>query len=174
MSTLPLPSFNPFTFANRLKAAGVPEKQAVAEAELLHDVLAQQTQAVSSLENQVKTLAVDTKRDAELLATKGDLADVRNVLKEDIAAVRSELKEDIAAVRSELKEDIAVVRSELKEDIAVVRSELAEARSELKGDIADIRGDIKVLYWMFGALIAGLFAVAATLAPAALRLYFGG
>jgi len=156
MSTLPLPSFNPFTFANRLKAAGVPEKQAVAEAELLHDVLAQQTQAVSSLENQVKTLAVDTKRDAELLATKGDLVDVRNVLKEDIAAVRSELKEDIAAVRSELKEDIAAVRS------------------ELKGDIADIRGDIKVLYWMFGALIAGLFAVAATLAPAALRLYFGG
>jgi len=140
MSTLSLPSFNPFTFANRLKAAGVPEKQAVAEAELLHDVLAQQTQAVSVLENQVQTLAADAKRDAALLATKGDITEVRS---------------EIAEVRSALKSDIA------------------EVRSELKGDIAELRGDIKVLYWMFGALIAGLFAVAATLAPAALRLYFG-
>jgi len=152
MSTLTLSSFNPFTFANRLKAAGVPEKQAVAEAELLHDVLSQQTQAVSTLENQVKTLAADTKRDAELLATKGDLAEVRS----ELAEVRSELKGDIAELRSELKGDIA------------------ELRGELKGDIAEVRGDIKVLYWMFGALIAGLFAVAATLAPAALRLYVGG
>jgi len=57
MSTLALPSFNPFTFANRLKATGVPEKQAVAEAELLHDVLAQQ------------------------MATKADIAELRSDIK---------------------------------------------------------------------------------------------
>jgi len=106
MSTLTIPSFNPFTFANRLKDAGVPEKQAVAEAELLHDVLSQQTQAVSALENQVKTLAADTKRDAALLATKGDVTGVGNELRTEISEVRSELgqvREDVVALRGDVK-----------------------------------------------------------------------
>jgi len=103
MSTLAMPSFNPFTFANRLKAAGVPEKQAVAEAELLHDVLAQQTQAVSALENQVKTLAADTKRDAEQMATKGDIAESRADVKAEIAELRGEVKRDVAELRGDVK-----------------------------------------------------------------------
>jgi len=88
MSTLAMPAFNPFTFANKLKEAGVPEKQAVAEAELLHDVLAQQVQTVSALENQIKALTADTKRDAEQMATKGDVADVRG----EVIAVRGDIK----------------------------------------------------------------------------------
>jgi len=74
MTTLTLPTFNPITFAKRLKEVGVPDKQAELEAEVLHETLTQQTQAVSALENQVKTLAAEAKRDAGDRATKGDVA----------------------------------------------------------------------------------------------------
>jgi len=88
MTTLALPVFNPLKFANRLKDAGIPEKQAEAEAEVLHEALAVQAQAVSELEQQVKTLASDAKRNAEQMATKADIADVRT----DIAKVRGDIK----------------------------------------------------------------------------------
>jgi len=81
MTTLALPAFNPLKFANRLKEAGIPEKQAEAEAEVLHEALAVQAQAVSELEKQVKTLASDAKRDAGQMATKTDIAEVRGDIK---------------------------------------------------------------------------------------------
>jgi len=74
MSTVAVPGFNPFTFANRLKEAGVPEQQAAAEAEALHDAFIAQTQAVSALESKVMTLEGNAKRDAEHMATKADIA----------------------------------------------------------------------------------------------------
>jgi len=123
MTTLALPVFNPLKFANRLKEAGIPEKQAEAEAEVLHEALAVQAQAVSELEKQVKTLASDAKRDAEQMATKADIA---------------------------------------------------ELRASTKTDIAEVRGDIKLLRWMLGILIAGVFAIAAAVVPLALKAYFGG
>jgi len=123
MSTLALPVFNPMKFANRLKEAGIPEKQAEAEAEVLHEALVVQAQAVSELEKQVKTLASDAKRDAEQMATKADIA---------------------------------------------------ELRASTKTDIAEVRGDIKLLRWMLGILIAGVFAIAAAVVPLALKAYFGG
>jgi len=49
MTSLTLPIFNPLTFANRLKEVGVPDQQAEAEAEILHEALAQQVQMVSAL-----------------------------------------------------------------------------------------------------------------------------
>jgi len=143
MSTLAMPSFNPFTFANRLKAAGVPEKQAVAEAELLHDVLAQQTQAVSALENQVKTLAADTKRDAEQMATKGDIAESRADVKAEIAELRGEVKADVA-----------------------------ELRGEVKRDVAELRGDVKLLYWMMGVVAAGTALIMAGMVSLIIKAYF--
>jgi len=103
MSTLALPVFNPLKFANRLKEAGIPEKQAEAEAEVLHEALAVQAQAVSELEKQVKTLASDAKRDAGQMATKADIADLRASSKADIAELRASTKTDIAEVRGDIK-----------------------------------------------------------------------
>jgi len=154
MSTLAMPSFNPFTFANRLKAAGVPEKQAVAEAELLHDVLAQQTQAVSVLENQVKTLAADTKRDAEQMATKGDIAESRADVKTEIAELRADVKAEIAELRGEVKRDVA------------------ELRGEVKRDVAELRGDVKLLYWMMGVVAAGTALIMAGMVSLIIKAYF--
>jgi len=68
----------------------------------------------------------------EELATKYDLLQVRNELKEEIAQVRSELKEEIVQVRSELKEDMAQVQSELKEDMAGFRLEMEKRFNEME------------------------------------------
>jgi len=95
MNTSALPTFNPLKFANTLKAAGVSEQQAEAEAEALHDVLAAQAQAVATLENKLTALEENSKRDAGLMATKADIA---LVLKE-IALVHKELDAKIALAR---------------------------------------------------------------------------
>jgi len=120
-------TFNPLQFANQLKEAGVPGKQAEAQAEALREAFMQQGQAVSALEDQVKILSTETRHDASLMATKGDLVEVKADLKREIADVKAELKGDIADVKA-----------------------------ELKNDIADVRSDIKLLKWMMGFLLAGI------------------
>jgi len=83
-------TFNPLQFANRLKEAGIPDKQA--EAEALREAFVQQAQAVSSLADQVRTLASDTRHDVGGMATKEDLAAAKTELKDDIADVRSDVR----------------------------------------------------------------------------------
>jgi hypothetical protein len=65
-------TFDTLKFANRLKAAGVPEKQAEAEAEVLAEVL-----AVSLKE----------------LATKGDLKLLEASLRQQMAEMRQQMAE---------------------------------------------------------------------------------
>jgi len=77
MTSLSAPMFNPFAFAKRLKDVGVPDQQAEAEAEVLHEALAQQVQMVSALESEVAVLKENAKRDAEQMATRADIALVR-------------------------------------------------------------------------------------------------
>ena len=67
--------FNTLKYANTLKAAGVPDKQAEAEAEALSEILS----------SNIKELA-----------TKEGLATVEAALKKDLSNVESVLKADIA------------------------------------------------------------------------------
>ena len=82
MATL---TFDKLAYVDRLKAAGVGEREARALAEGLDQAL------------------------REEVATKSDIAAVKT----DLAAVKAELKADIAALRTELKGGIAAVRTEL-------------------------------------------------------------
>ncbi len=132
MATL---TFDKLAYVDRLKAAGVGEREARALAEGLDQALREE---------------VATKTD--IAAVRSDLAAVKSELAADIATVRAELKADIAAVRAELKGDIAAVRTELKADIAAVRT-------ELKGDIAAIRTELAavkhdMLRWIVGMAFA--------------------
>jgi len=95
MTSLTAPMFNPFAFAKRLKDVGVPDQQAEAEAEVLHEALAQQVQMMSALESEVAVLKENAKRDAEQMASKADIA----VLKSDIALLRAELGAKITIAR---------------------------------------------------------------------------
>jgi len=130
MTTMTMPGFNPLRFAARLKEAGVPDRQAEAEAEVLHEALAQQAQIVSALDSKVTALKDSAKRDAEQMATKGDIAAVKS----DIDAV----KEDVGLVKS----DIALLDAK----IALVRQEIAIARRD-------------TIIWLGGMLVVGFSTV---------------
>jgi hypothetical protein len=96
-------TFDKLAYVDRLKAAGVGEREARALAEGLDQAL------------------------REEVATKTDVAAVNDHL----ATVKAELKADIAALRTELKGDIAALRAELKDDIATVRTELAAVKHDM-------------------------------------------
>jgi hypothetical protein len=96
-------TFDKLAYVDRLKAAGMGEREARALAEGLDQAL------------------------REEVATKTDVAAVNDHL----ATVKADLKADIAALRTELKGDIAALRAELKDDIATVRTELAAVKHDM-------------------------------------------
>ena len=121
MATL---TFDKLAYVDRLKAAGVGEREARALAEGLDQAL------------------------REEVATKSDLAAVKTDLAADIAAVKAELAADIAAVRTDLSAEIAAVRT----DVAAVRTELAAGDHRLQVEIQTAKHD--VLRWMVGMAFA--------------------
>lgn len=136
MATL---TFDKLAYVDRLKAAGMGEREARALADGLDQAL------------------------REEVATRTDLAAVRTDLAADIAAVRTDLAADIAAVRTDLAADIAAVRTDLAADIAAVRTDLAAVKHELQVEIQTVRHGFQVelqmvkhdmLRWMVGVAFA--------------------
>jgi hypothetical protein len=89
-------TFDKLAYVDRLKGAGMDERQARALADGLDQAL------------------------REEVATRTDIAAVGT----ELAALRHELKGEIAAVRQELKGEIAAVRHELKGDIGSAKHDL--------------------------------------------------
>ncbi len=125
MATL---TFDKLAYVDRLKAAGMGEREARALAEGLDQAL------------------------REEVATKTDLAAVKTELAADIAAVRTELAADIAAVRTELAAEIAAVRTELAADIAALRREVAVDIAAVKHDM--LRWMVGVAFAQVGLTVA--------------------
>ena len=125
-------TFNPLAVARDLKAAGIEANHAEAIAEGMRE-------------------AADAAAGADRgdLATKADLAGVRDELRAEIAGVRAE----IAGVRDELRAEIAGVRDEL-------RAEIAELRTANRADLETLRSELR---WILGFLAALIFAMAAKL-----------
>lgn len=89
-------TFDKLAYVDRLKAAGMGEREARALADGLDQAL------------------------REEVATRTDLAAVRTDLAADIAAVRTDLTADIAAVRT----DLAAVKHELQVEIQTVKHDM--------------------------------------------------
>jgi galactitol-specific phosphotransferase system IIC component len=104
-------TFDKLAYVDRLKAAGMGEREARALAEGLDQAL------------------------REEVATKSDLASVKTDLAADIAAVRTGLSTEITAVRTGLSAEIAAVTTELSADIAAVRTELSADIAAVKHDM---------------------------------------
>ena len=118
-------TFNPLAVARDLKAAGIEANHAEAIAEGMREAA-----------------------DAAAGADRGDLA-----TKADLAGVRDELRAEIAGVRDELRADLAGVRDEL-------RAEIAELRTANRADLETLRSELR---WILGFLAALIFAMAAKL-----------
>ncbi|MBO9202644.1 MULTISPECIES: hypothetical protein [Niastella] len=71
----------------------------------------------------------------QLLATKDDIAALRNATKDDIAALRNATKDDIAALRDATKDDIAALRDATKDDIAALRDATKDEMRKWKDDL---------------------------------------
>jgi len=86
------------------------------------------------------------------VATKQDLHQLRQELREETSQLRQEMrgeitatKQDIQQLRQELKGEIAQLRQEMKEEISQLRQEMTQVRQELKGEIAQLREEIGLL-----------------------------
>jgi hypothetical protein len=126
MKEVPMLAFDTLQYANKLKAAGVPESQAEVQAQAMAEIA---------------TAASRDESLAKWVASKEDLANVRTELKEDIASVKLELKEDIAA----LDMKIASVRSDLKEDIASVREGMVRMEARLENKMSKL--EVRLITW---------------------------
>ena len=101
-------------------------------------------QAVVKSEEKADAKFVSQTRFHELdknVATRGDMAELRNELRGDMAELRNELRGDMAELRNEL------------------RAEMAELRAE----IAELRREIKFTNRIGVGLLAGIFILAAKL-----------
>ena len=152
---MPVATFDTLKFSKALREAGVPEKQADAEAAVLSDVFAVNLRELvtkDDLKSELK-LTKDELR-AEIKGVrdelKGDIKGVRDELKGDIKSVRDELKGDIKSVRDELKGDIKGVRDELKHDMALMDQRLNAKIDQLA---AKQNSDFTMVKWMLGALV---------------------
>ena len=104
MATL---TFDKLAYVDRLKAAGIGEREARALAEGLDQAL------------------------REEVATKTDLAAVKTELSVDIAAVKTELSAKIAAVKTELSVEIATVDTRLTTVEHKLRVEIQTAKHDV-------------------------------------------
>lgn len=128
-------TFDTLKFVEKLRAAGVSEAQAKAEAEALVSVLAE------AIEQQ--------------LATKEDIRGV----KADIATLEKTLKADIATLEKTLKADMATLDKTLKADMATRDGEVKAGFKEVKADIILLKRDTYVIKWMMGMVLASVISL---------------
>ncbi len=126
--------FDTLKTSKHLQAAGFEQEQAEALTEEFKFVVESNFAKLSTKE-QISGLETSLNEKLEQKATKEDIQNVRNEIKD----VKDELKEDIQNVRDEIKD----VKDELKEDIQNVRDEIKDVKDELKEDIQNVRNEIK-------------------------------
>ena len=135
-------AFDTLRFSQRLTEAGLAPSQAAgaaaATAEAMGDLVAQ-------------------------LATKNDLAMLRQEMNGAFAAFRQEIKAENAAFRQEVRAEITAQRQEAKGDAAALRHEVAL-------DIAGMRRDMERLELRMTVKLGTMMAGAVALTAALVRL----
>ena len=91
-------NFDSLKYFEMFLQAGATEQYAKAHVNIMQEIVTQQNESI-----------------LKDLATKQNLADLRQELKQDISDLRQELKQDISDLRQELKQDISDVRKEIAE-----------------------------------------------------------
>ena len=137
-------TFDTSKFANALKAVGVPDKQAEAEAQVLSEVFSINFREVATKED-LKRLVADL---------DGKFRELKQRITAKIDQNKTELTAKIEQNKSDLTAKIEQLRLELTGKIELLNSKIDMIYTKLSGDMLLIR-------WMFGLLIS--FAVAMTI-----------
>ena len=69
----------------------------------------------------------------EVMATKGDLAELRAEMRSDMHSLRAEVASDLADLRAEVKSDIKAARADLGDQIAGLRQQVIQYHSSVIG-----------------------------------------
>ena len=141
-------TFDTLKFANALKAVGVPDKQAEAEASVLSEVFSINFREVATKED-LKRVVADI---------DGKLRELEQRLLAKIDQNKTELTAKIDQFRLELNAKIDQNKTELLAKTEQVRSEL---NAKIDMIHSKLSGDMILIRWMLGLLIS--FAVAVTI-----------
>jgi len=105
-------TFDTLQYAKRLKDADVPDKQATVQAEALREAFSERDGQFFNVQTQVRTLSDDVKRNAEHMATKGDIT----LVNAEIAQVKGEialLRKDMYSMELGLRKDTEALENRL-------------------------------------------------------------
>lgn len=118
-------AFDTLKYAKRLKEAGVPEKQAEAEAEALVEVL-QTNLGLLSSKTDIKEMDVNLRREMKEmeLALRRDMKEMEANLKRDLDESHTSLQRDMKELENNLKRDIKEMELLLKRDMVELEQRL--------------------------------------------------
>ncbi len=135
-------TFDTLRFANTLKAAGVPEKQAEAQAVAFAEVL------------QINLKELVTKEDLKLAKDE-----VKAEIKSSVDALRQELKSSVDSIRQELKASVEAIRQESRSSNDNVRHEIKESEQRSKNTTDLLKAELVLLKWMVGVVGFGILSL---------------
>ena len=135
-------TFDTLKFANTLKAAGVPEKQAEAQAVAFAEVI-----------------QINFKDQA----TKGDLVATAKDVRQELKDVEQRLTARIDVVEQSLtakiKDSEQGLTAKIKDVEQGLTAKIDGSIAEVKVQIAQVKGELVLVRWMLGVLVGGVVAV---------------
>ena len=141
-------AFDTLAYARKLKAAGIPEVQAEAQATALVEVL---KESVSELATR-----------ADLSAIKADVNAVQvnvNNVRQEIRALEATLKQDMRTLEVTLKQDNRSVEAALKQDMTRLEAKFTTLEAKFGNLEERTEGRFRLLQWMLGFNLALTVAV---------------
>jgi len=140
-----LPSFNPLDFANRLKRVGVPDKQAEAEAEILHEAITHHVEAFLTAHHKLTGTVEVTVRKAQQHETKTESAIER--LENTIERLEAKVDARFAEMDARMNARFAEVDAKIE----LLRKEIALSRRDTIIWLGGVLGTLLIAG--FGAVI---------------------
>jgi hypothetical protein len=138
-------TFDTLKMANSLKAAGVPDKQAEAEANIFAEMM------------QVNLKELATKQDLEQLGK--DLRQEMQQLGKDLRKEIQESRQETQQLAKDLRKEIQEGRQETQQMGKDIRAEFKQFELVIEAKLEKFRGEQILVRWMFGFILAAMMAM---------------
>lgn len=139
---MPTVTFDTLRFANKLKAAGVADKQAEAEAEAIAEVI------------QVNFRDLVTKEHL-----RHELKELETRFDAKLDRLEAKLTGEVSRLEGKLVQLEGKLMGEIRQLEGKLMGEIAQVRGEMTYGLTQVRGEIGLLKWMLGVLLAGVVSL---------------
>jgi hypothetical protein len=141
-------------FANTLKNAGVPDKQAEAQAVAFAEVITASIQEMASKED-VERLSDEIQSLETRISDKIKQLELK--MDRELKSVRDDLQQQIdslgKSVRAEMVEQGKSIRAEMAEQGKSIRDEMKDRFNAVDVRFAKLQGEMVLMRWMLGAIL---------------------